>query len=201
MIFHALLSPLGTLSLIDRFLPRITLSKRSKGIPSALPTENIDGNTREPQDVDIPPTHEPQTTPTSGAKPEQDDPKGFMYLKRDLVRLLGILAHRSKAVQDRVRLCEGIPVVLNMCVMDERNPCKFPELPFLFTFSPPSLPCFRCAKVTPRLDILPLACAFFLHLSLSIKHPHLIPKHEFSHTCPSRSVRQFFLHFPRLSKF
>ncbi|KAG6330980.1 hypothetical protein ID866_8110 [Astraeus odoratus] len=33
-----------------------------------------------------------------------DDPTGFLYLKRDLVRLL------------------GIPVIMNMCVIDERNP-------------------------------------------------------------------------------
>ena len=80
MILHALLSPLGTLSLIDRFLPRITLSKRSKGIPSALPTENIDGNTREPQDVDITPTPSPQTKPSPGAKPRQYDRKSLYTL-------------------------------------------------------------------------------------------------------------------------
>lgn len=51
------------------------------------------------------------------------DPTGFSYLKRDLVRLLGILVHRNKEVQDRVRLCGGIPVVMNLCVVDERNPC------------------------------------------------------------------------------
>ncbi|KAF7964993.1 hypothetical protein HWV62_1166 [Athelia sp. TMB] len=50
------------------------------------------------------------------------DPTGFSYLKRDLVRLLGILVHRNKEVQDRVRLCGGIPVVMNLCVVDERNP-------------------------------------------------------------------------------
>lgn len=50
------------------------------------------------------------------------DPTGFSYLKRDLVRLLGILCQGTKAVQDRVRLCGGIPVVMNLCVVDERNP-------------------------------------------------------------------------------
>jgi ataxin-10 len=49
---------------------------------------------------------------------------GFQYLKRDLVRLLGILCHRRKAVQDRVRECGGIEAVMNLCVVDERNPCK-----------------------------------------------------------------------------
>lgn len=51
------------------------------------------------------------------------DPTGFSYVKRDLVRLLGILCHRNKVVQDRVRVCGGIPVVMNLCVVDERNPC------------------------------------------------------------------------------
>jgi ataxin-10 len=51
------------------------------------------------------------------------DPTGFSYLKRDLVRLLGILCQRTKEVQDRVRFCGGIPVVMNLCVVDERNPC------------------------------------------------------------------------------
>jgi Spinocerebellar ataxia type 10 protein domain len=49
---------------------------------------------------------------------------GFAYLKRDLVRLLGILCWRKKYVQDRIRLCGGIPVVMNLCVVDERNPCE-----------------------------------------------------------------------------
>jgi len=47
---------------------------------------------------------------------------GFSYLKRDLVRLLGILCYDNKAMQDRVRVCGGIPVVLNLCVIDDRNP-------------------------------------------------------------------------------
>jgi ataxin-10 len=63
------------------------------------------------------------------------DPTGFSYLKRDLVRLLGILCQGTKAVQDRVRLCGGIPVVMNLCVVDERNPCMchYPSPSFSFT--------------------------------------------------------------------
>lgn len=59
---------------------------------------------------------------------EDDGPvkTGFSYVKRDLVRLLGISCAGEKAVQDRVRACGGIPVVMNLCVVDERNPCKFP---------------------------------------------------------------------------
>jgi ataxin-10 len=61
-------------------------------------------------------------------KPENDDVTepmaGFSYLKRDLVRLLGILCYTNKAVQDRVRICGGIKTILNLCVIDERSPCE-----------------------------------------------------------------------------
>jgi ataxin-10 len=40
------------------------------------------------------------------------------------VRLVGILCHHDKAVQDRVRECGGIEAVMNLCVVDERNPCE-----------------------------------------------------------------------------
>jgi hypothetical protein len=39
------------------------------------------------------------------------------------VRLVGVLCHRDKTFQDRIRVCGGIPVIMNMCVVDERNPC------------------------------------------------------------------------------
>lgn len=50
---------------------------------------------------------------------------GFSYLKRDLVRLLGVLCYDAPAVQDRARLAGGLPVVMNLCVIDERNPCGY----------------------------------------------------------------------------
>jgi ataxin-10 len=56
--------------------------------------------------------------------PHHPDPTGFVNLKRDLVRLLGILVYEDKTIQDRIRLCDGIPVIMNLCVLDERNPCK-----------------------------------------------------------------------------
>lgn len=49
---------------------------------------------------------------------------GFAYLKRDLVRLLGVLCHGVRAVQDRTRVAGGLAVVMNLCVVDERNPCR-----------------------------------------------------------------------------
>ena len=48
----------------------------------------------------------------------------FAHVKRDLVRLLGILADGERAVQDRTRVCGGIPVVMNLCVVDDYNPCE-----------------------------------------------------------------------------
>lgn len=57
------------------------------------------------------------------------DTEGFAYLKRDLVRLLGILCHENPIAQDRVRHYGGITVVMNLCVVDERNPCTY--IPFL----------------------------------------------------------------------
>ncbi|THH13448.1 hypothetical protein EW146_g6774 [Bondarzewia mesenterica] len=90
------------LRLLDAFLPRIAFGKVA-GAPSPFPS---------PSPSSPPPT-------TLGATAHA---KGFAYLKRDLVRLLGILCHDDRAAQDRVRLCEGITVVMNLCVIDERNP-------------------------------------------------------------------------------
>jgi len=53
------------------------------------------------------------------------DTKGFSYLKRDLVRLLGTISHEHKEIQDRVRKCGGIEVVMSLTVIDERNPCQY----------------------------------------------------------------------------
>ncbi|KAJ7695081.1 spinocerebellar ataxia type 10 protein domain-containing protein, partial [Mycena rosella] len=86
------------LRLLDLFLPRINFGKPPE-TGGALPTP---------------------TQPADGA--DGRDSTGFSYLKRDLVRLLGILCHGIKAVQDRARLCGGIEVVMNLCVIDERNP-------------------------------------------------------------------------------
>jgi len=52
------------------------------------------------------------------------DVSGFSYVKRDLIRLLGVLSHGMQSVQDRTREAGGLPIVMNMCVIDERNPCS-----------------------------------------------------------------------------
>ena len=63
-----------------------------------------------------PPTAEALARPQAGVE-------GFSFVKRDLVRLLGIIVLDDKGAQDRVRECGGIPVVMNLCVIDDRNPC------------------------------------------------------------------------------
>ena len=86
--------------------------------------------------LQLPPGVDRQPRPASNTAVLPKDPAtedngpvkaGFSYVKRDLVRLLGISCAGEKAVQDRVRACGGIPVVMNLCVVDERNPCKFHE--------------------------------------------------------------------------
>ena len=90
----------GLLRLLDVFLPRINFGK-----PVSSPgiSQSIPGAT---------------------------DSTGFSYVKRDLVRLLGVLCHKNKRIQDSIRNCEGITVIMNMCVVDERNPCASPNFTF-----------------------------------------------------------------------
>lgn len=61
------------------------------------------------------------------AGPSAEDARAaqaFALVRRDLVRLLGILAAENRSVQERVRECGGIPVVMNLCVVDDYNPCE-----------------------------------------------------------------------------
>lgn len=62
--------------------------------------------------------------------------QAFALVKRDLVRLLGILASENRAVQDRVRECGGIPVVMNLCVVDDYNPCESRPFPLASVCAP-----------------------------------------------------------------
>lgn len=99
------------LRLLDKFLPRINF-----GRPVA-PT----GPSPEALRSSTPQRQEQQAAAVAASAA---DNQGFAYLKRDLVRMLGILCHERKAVQDRVREASGIGVVMNMCVIDDHNPCK-----------------------------------------------------------------------------
>ncbi|KAJ3935187.1 MAG: spinocerebellar ataxia type 10 protein domain-containing protein [Lentinula lateritia] len=95
------------LRLLDRFLPRINFGKPVA--TSAGPT------VEQTKQKETPAPSVQAPTPAPGNP-------GFNFLKRDLVRLLGILCNEDRAVQDRLRKCGGIEVVLNLCVIDERNP-------------------------------------------------------------------------------
>lgn len=110
--------PQGLLQRFDRLLPRVMFGK-----PVDLSTLPL------PLGVNHQP-HPGSTTTVPPKDPASDNgpaKAGFSYVKRDLVRLLGILCTGGQAVQDRVRTCGGIPVVMNLCVVDERNPCESPE--------------------------------------------------------------------------
>ncbi|KAF8557778.1 hypothetical protein OG21DRAFT_1536824 [Imleria badia] len=92
LLIRGAVSPNELLRLLDVFLPRINFGKP---VPSPDASHRIPGTT---------------------------DSTGFSYVKRDLVRLLGVLCHKNKRIQDSIRNCEGITVIMSMCVVDERNP-------------------------------------------------------------------------------
>jgi len=105
---------IGLLQRFERFLPRVMF-----GRPVDLST------------LPLPPGVDRQLHPVPNTAVPPEDPAaegdgslnaGFNYVKRDLVRLLGVLCTGEKGVQDRARACGGIPVVMNLCVVDERNP-------------------------------------------------------------------------------
>ncbi|KAG9122233.1 hypothetical protein FRC07_001483 [Ceratobasidium sp. 392] len=65
------------------------------------------------------PHAESTSSPNDLASP---DVSGFQFVKRDLVRLLGIIVHDDKSIQDRIRERGGVQVVLGLCAVDDRNP-------------------------------------------------------------------------------
>jgi ataxin-10 len=89
--------------LLDRLLPR-TLWGKTRPSPHQQTTEG--------------------SVDESGMFKGENETSGFAYVKRELVKLVGLMAHSDRLVQDRLRVCGGIEVVLNMCIVDERNPCE-----------------------------------------------------------------------------
>ena len=147
--------------MLDAFLPRITFADSNPSpAPSPAPSAQ-----RPPRDTSPLPADRYDTAA---------DPTGFAYLKRDLVRLLAILCHNHRAVQDRVRACDGITVVMNLCVVDRRNPCtSLSSLFSLCAFSvvfevlvlawwfPGSIPCrLRTSRVLTALPSYLLRAPF-----------------------------------------
>ncbi|KAG0046810.1 hypothetical protein BGZ89_005187 [Linnemannia elongata] len=82
--------------------------------------------------VSKPVSSEPSRTPAMAANVEstvlsntstaQGQDSFFIGLKRDIVRLIGNLAYRSRHVQDRIRSCNGLIVMLSQCNIDDANP-------------------------------------------------------------------------------
>ena len=65
-----------------------------------------------------------ESTVLSNTSTAQGQDSFFVGLKRDIVRLIGNLAYRSRHVQDRIRNCNGLIVMLSQCNIDDANPCK-----------------------------------------------------------------------------
>ncbi|KAI0372746.1 hypothetical protein BV20DRAFT_991022 [Pilatotrama ljubarskyi] len=108
-------SLIETLRLVDAFVPRITYGKAVKR--PVLP----EGEDAPVQGQKATSSANEGGNPSEAAQ-DAKTAQAFAHVKRDLVRLLGILASGNRAVQDRVRECGGIPVVMNMCVVDDYNP-------------------------------------------------------------------------------
>ena len=135
-----------TLRFIDAFVPRITFGKVAQrpGVPaprkedgstSREEDEGRAGASATTSDARLSEAENERGETDSGRQQElgrgpqdNDQVRGaaqaFAHVKRDLVRLLGILASQDRTVQDRVRECGGIPVVMNLCVVDDYNPCE-----------------------------------------------------------------------------
>ncbi|KAJ1673010.1 hypothetical protein EV182_006056 [Spiromyces aspiralis] len=70
--------------------------------------------------------------PTGGSPPSKPRPEGggdaagvegLFFFKRDLIRILGNLAYRNRAVQDTVRTYrEGLVLIMDHCTIDENHP-------------------------------------------------------------------------------
>ncbi|KAF9544454.1 hypothetical protein EC957_012056 [Mortierella hygrophila] len=63
-----------------------------------------------------------ESTVLSNTSTVQGQDSFFVGLKRDIVRLIGNLAYRSRHVQDRIRDCNGLIVMLSQCNIDDANP-------------------------------------------------------------------------------
>ncbi|KAF9399539.1 hypothetical protein BGX21_006089 [Mortierella sp. AD011] len=65
-----------------------------------------------------------ESTLLSNTSTEQGQQSFFFGVKRDIVRLVGNLAYRSRHVQDLIRQCNGLIVMLSQCNIDDANPSE-----------------------------------------------------------------------------
>ncbi|BEI86843.1 hypothetical protein CcaverHIS002_0701890 [Cutaneotrichosporon cavernicola] len=68
-----------------------------------------------------PTTAEENATAAVGQMSQREIEHAFANVKRDLVRLLAVLAYNDTAVGDDVRAAGGVQLVLGLCETDERN--------------------------------------------------------------------------------
>ncbi|KAG0027271.1 hypothetical protein BGZ82_009065 [Podila clonocystis] len=100
----------------DTSLARVT--KPVPAMPNATPaTHSSPSNTSNPSM-----TANTESSYLSNTSTVQGQQSFFVGLKRDIVRLVGNLAYRSRHVQDRIRNCNGLIVMLSQCNIDDANP-------------------------------------------------------------------------------
>jgi ataxin-10 len=68
-----------------------------------------------------PATAEENAAAAAGQMSQREIEHAFANVKRDLVRLLAVLAYNDTAVGDDVRAAGGVQLVLGLCETDERN--------------------------------------------------------------------------------
>ncbi|KAG0025015.1 hypothetical protein BGZ81_007473 [Podila clonocystis] len=100
----------------DTSLARVT--KPVPAMPNTSPaTHSSPSNTSNPSM-----TANTESSYLSNTSTAQGQQSFFVGLKRDIVRLVGNLAYRSRHVQDRIRNCNGLIVMLSQCNIDDANP-------------------------------------------------------------------------------
>ncbi|KAG0354932.1 hypothetical protein BG005_006102 [Podila minutissima] len=100
----------------DTSLARVT--KPVTAMPNPTPaTQSAPSDTSNPSM-----TANTESSYLSNTSTVQGQQSFFVGLKRDIVRLVGNLAYRSRHVQDRIRNCNGLIVMLSQCNIDDANP-------------------------------------------------------------------------------
>ncbi|KAF8984466.1 hypothetical protein BGZ52_012657 [Haplosporangium bisporale] len=99
----------------DTSLARVT--KPVAAMPNGTASTQAPSNTSNPSM-----TANTESSYLSNTSTTQGQQSFFVGLKRDIVRLVGNLAYRSRHVQDRIRNCNGLIVMLSQCNIDDANP-------------------------------------------------------------------------------
>lgn len=96
---------------------RIALCPRAERFPLAPAAELLD----------LSDVYEPRLVRSPSAPPtvERDESvHAFAPVRKDVARLLGIVAASSRAAQDRLAELGALEVLLGMCALDVQNPCS-----------------------------------------------------------------------------